>query len=115
MLEACGLRAIEVGLVSKMLICGSSILGVKQYTCSGGRCLHVKDLCNTCHCRACPSCSKKATDQRYLFQIPVNWCLALQACPFCAGLGRLKSQALQARRCVKVLQNGLVQYELAKS
>ncbi|SOS30894.1 Transposase for insertion sequence element IS801 (plasmid) [Pseudomonas syringae pv. avii] len=24
---------------------------------------NVKYLCNTCHCRACPSCGKKATDQ----------------------------------------------------
>ncbi len=63
LLEAGGLRAIEVESVSKMLACGTSILGVKHYTCGNECCPHVKYLCNTCHCRACPSCGKKATDQ----------------------------------------------------
>ncbi|MBF7144670.1 MULTISPECIES: IS91 family transposase [Pseudomonas] len=63
LLEAGGLRDIEVESVSKMLACGTSILGVKHYTCANERCPHVKYLCNTCHCRACPSCGKKATDQ----------------------------------------------------
>ncbi|RMU18774.1 transposase zinc-binding domain-containing protein, partial [Pseudomonas savastanoi] len=47
--------------VTKMLACGTSILGVKHYTCGNHSCPHVKYLCNTCHCRACPSCGKKAT------------------------------------------------------
>jgi hypothetical protein len=63
LLEVGGLRAIEVESVSKMLACGTSILGVKHYTCGNGHCPHVKYLCNTCRCRACPSCGKKATDQ----------------------------------------------------
>lgn len=46
-----------------MLACSTSILGVKHYTCANDHCHHVKYLCNTCHCRACPSCGKKATDQ----------------------------------------------------
>jgi len=54
----------EVESVSKMLVCSTSILGVKQYSCANERCHHIKYLCNTCHCRACPSCcGKKATDQ----------------------------------------------------
>ncbi|SOS30715.1 Transposase for insertion sequence element IS801 (plasmid) [Pseudomonas syringae pv. avii] len=63
LLEAGGLRQIEVESISKMLTCGTSILGVKHYTCGNEHCPHVKYLCNTCHCRACPSCGKKATDQ----------------------------------------------------
>ncbi|QDW03648.1 hypothetical protein FFH21_028765 (plasmid) [Pseudomonas sp. KBS0707] len=63
LLEEGGLRDIEVGAVSKMLACGTSILGVKHYTCGNDSCPHVKYLCNTCGCRACPSCGKKATDQ----------------------------------------------------
>ncbi|WP_235657606.1 MULTISPECIES: IS91 family transposase, partial [Pseudomonas syringae group] len=63
LLEAGGLRQIEVESISKMLACGTSILGVKHYTCGNEHCPHVKYLCNTCHCRACPSCGKKATDQ----------------------------------------------------
>lgn len=63
LLEAGGLRQIEVESISKMLACGTSILGVKHYTCANEHCPHVKYLCNTCHCRACPSCGKKATDQ----------------------------------------------------
>ena len=62
-LEAGGLRDIEVESISKMLACSTSILGVKHYTCSNDSCPHVKYLCNTCRCRACPSCGKKATDQ----------------------------------------------------
>ncbi|RMQ59964.1 Transposase, partial [Pseudomonas savastanoi pv. glycinea] len=63
LLEEGGLRDIEVESVTKMLACGTSILGVKHYTCGNHSCPHVKYLCNTCHCRACPSCGKKATDQ----------------------------------------------------
>jgi len=63
LLDAGGLRDIEVEAVTKMLACGTSILGVKQYTCSNDNCHHAKYLCNTCHCRACSSCGKKATDQ----------------------------------------------------
>ena len=63
LLDAGGLRDIEVEAVTKMLACGTSILGVKQYTCANDGCHHAKYLCNTCKCRACPSCGKKATDQ----------------------------------------------------
>ncbi|WP_370694659.1 transposase zinc-binding domain-containing protein [Pseudomonas sp. FP603] len=42
--------------MSKMLASGTSILGVKHCTCGDGHCPHVKYRCNTCHCRACPSC-----------------------------------------------------------
>ncbi|TPG83529.1 IS91 family transposase, partial [Pseudomonas caspiana] len=42
LLEVGGLRAIEVESVSKMLACGTSILGVKHYTCGNGHCPHVK-------------------------------------------------------------------------
>ena len=63
LLNAGGLRDIEVEAVTEMLACGTSILGVKQYTCANDGCPHAKYLCNTCKCRACPSCGKKATDQ----------------------------------------------------
>ncbi|KPY65158.1 transposase protein, partial [Pseudomonas savastanoi pv. savastanoi] len=63
LLEEGGLRNIEVESVTKMLACGTSILGVKHYTCGNHSCPHAKYLCNTCSCRACPSCGKKATDQ----------------------------------------------------
>ncbi|EPN84417.1 ISPsy3, transposase [Pseudomonas syringae pv. actinidiae ICMP 18801] len=60
LIEEGGLRDIEVESVTKMLACGTSILGVKHYTCGNDSCSHVKYLCNTCSCRACPSCGKKA-------------------------------------------------------
>ena len=63
LLDEGGLRDIEVESITKMLACGTSILGVKHYTCGNDSCPHVKYLCNTCGCRACPSCGKKATDQ----------------------------------------------------
>lgn len=63
LLEAGGLRDIEVESVTKMLACGTSIMGVKHYACANDDCYHVKYLPNTCHGRACPSCGKKATDQ----------------------------------------------------
>ncbi|WP_284142011.1 IS91 family transposase [Escherichia coli] len=57
-----GLRDIEVEAVTKMLACGTRILGVKEFGCDNPDCQHVKYLTNSCGSRACPSCGKKATD-----------------------------------------------------
>ncbi|MFC6478534.1 transposase zinc-binding domain-containing protein [Pseudomonas asuensis] len=48
--------------VNKMLTGGTSILGVKHYSCGNEHCSHIKDLCNTCHCRPVRPAAK-ATDQ----------------------------------------------------
>lgn len=61
-LDAGGLRDIEVEAVTKMLACGTRILGVKEFGCDNPDCQHVKYLTNSCGSRACPSCGKKATD-----------------------------------------------------
>ena len=61
-LDAGGLRDIEVEAVTKMLACGTRILGVKEFGCDNPDCHHVKYLTNSCGSRACPSCGKKATD-----------------------------------------------------
>ncbi|EPN00364.1 ISPsy3, transposase, partial [Pseudomonas syringae pv. actinidiae ICMP 19102] len=41
LIEEGGLRDIEVESVTKMLACGTSILGVKHYTCGNDSCPHV--------------------------------------------------------------------------
>ncbi|ELW0225340.1 IS91 family transposase, partial [Escherichia coli] len=61
-LDAGGLRDIEVEAVTKMLACGTRILGVKEYNCDKPECPHVRYVTNSCGSRACPSCGKKATD-----------------------------------------------------
>ncbi|ENT7525274.1 TPA: hypothetical protein IFZ43_005090 [Escherichia coli] len=61
-LDAGGLHDIEVEAVTKMLACGTRILGVKEFGCDNPDCHHVKYLTNSCGSRACPSCGKKATD-----------------------------------------------------
>ncbi|STH68587.1 putative IS1294 transposase [Escherichia coli] len=61
-LDAGGLRDIGVEAVTKMLACGTRILGVKEYNCDKPDCPHVRYVTNSCGSRACPSCGKKATD-----------------------------------------------------
>ncbi|EFZ0032964.1 transposase, partial [Shigella boydii] len=61
-LDASGLRDIEAEAVTKMLACGTRILGVKEYNCDKPECPHVRYVTNSCGSRACPSCGKKATD-----------------------------------------------------
>ncbi|WP_233456299.1 transposase zinc-binding domain-containing protein, partial [Enterobacter asburiae] len=61
-LDASGLRDIEVEAVTKMLVCSTRIIGVKEFGCDNASCTHVKFITNACHSRASPSCGKKATD-----------------------------------------------------
>lgn len=49
--------------VTKMLACGTLVMGSRTYTCSNGRYLHTKTLGNTCKSRACNSCGVKCTNQ----------------------------------------------------
>lgn len=53
-LDAGGLCDIEVEAVTKMLACGTRILGVKEFGCDNPDCHHVKYLTNSCGSRACP-------------------------------------------------------------
>ena len=41
-LDAGGLRDIEVEAITKMLACGTRILGVKEYNCDKPDCPHVR-------------------------------------------------------------------------
>ncbi|MEN5799412.1 transposase zinc-binding domain-containing protein, partial [Klebsiella pneumoniae] len=50
-LDAGGLRDIEVEAVTKMLACGTRILGVKEFGCDNPDCQHVKYLTNSCGSR----------------------------------------------------------------
>ncbi len=47
-LDAGGLRDIEVEAVTKMLACGTRILGVKEYNCDKPDCPHVRYVTNSC-------------------------------------------------------------------
>ncbi len=54
-LDAGGLRDIEVEAITKMLACGTRILGVKEYTCDKPDCPHIRYVTNSCGSRASPS------------------------------------------------------------
>ncbi|MEF4445139.1 transposase zinc-binding domain-containing protein, partial [Escherichia coli] len=43
--------SIEVEAVTKMLACGTRILGVKEFGCDNPDCQHVKYLTNSCGSR----------------------------------------------------------------
>ncbi len=53
-LDAGGLRDIEVEAVTKMLACGTRILGVKEYNCDKPECPHVRYVTLT-HVAAVPA------------------------------------------------------------
>ena len=54
-LDAGGLRDIGVEAVTKILACGTRILGVKEYNCDKPDCPHVRYVTNSYGSRACPS------------------------------------------------------------
>ena len=71
------LRSIEIEEISKMLCCGYSVLGGKEFECSNPECSHSKCIWFTCSSRSCPCCGKKATDQWIKTQIE-----RLPTCPW---------------------------------
>lgn len=62
LLETYPLRSIEVETITKMLACGTSLLGAREIACENPACSHRRLIFQSCKGRGCPSCGKKATD-----------------------------------------------------
>lgn len=62
LLETYPLRSIEVEVITKMLACGTSLLGAREVACENPECFHRRLIFQSCKGRGCPSCGKKATD-----------------------------------------------------
>ena len=56
------MREIEIEVVTKMLACGTTMMGFREYCCENENCTHQKLICFTCKGRGCRSCGKKLTD-----------------------------------------------------
>lgn len=56
------LRPVEVEVVTKMLACGTPLMGSKEFCCENSHCPHRRIIHQSCKGRGCPSCGKKATD-----------------------------------------------------
>lgn len=56
------LRPGEIEVVAKILACGTSLMGSREWRCSNLDCTHHRYVHQSCHGRDCPTCGKKATN-----------------------------------------------------
>ena len=56
------LRPVEIEVATKMLACGTPLMGSQEWCCSNPDCTHRRYIHQSCHGRGCPTCAKKATD-----------------------------------------------------
>ncbi|ARF52154.1 IS91 family transposase [Pantoea stewartii] len=61
-METYPLRDVEVEVVTKMLACGTPLMGSREFCCENGCCTHHRYVHQSCNGRGCPTCGKKATD-----------------------------------------------------
>ncbi|ETO41179.1 transposase zinc-binding domain-containing protein [Morganella sp. EGD-HP17] len=73
LLETCPLRETEVEVVTKMLACGTLLLGTREFHCDNPDCTHQRLIHQSCKGRGCPVCGKKATD---MWIANRRWCEA---------------------------------------
>lgn len=57
------LRPVEIQTITRILACGTSIMGYATFDCPNPHCTHKKRICFGCHSRFCNTCGKKGTDQ----------------------------------------------------
>lgn len=62
LLETYPLRETEIEVVTKMLACGTPLLGTRELHCDNPDCTHQRLIHQSCKGRGCPVCGKKATD-----------------------------------------------------
>lgn len=62
LLNTDSLRPVEVEVVTKMLACGSPLMGSRELRCENTGCSHRRLIHQSCKGRGCPTCGKKATD-----------------------------------------------------
>ncbi|MGX5057023.1 IS91 family transposase [Enterobacter asburiae] len=61
-METHQLRPVEIEVVTRMLACGTPLMGSQEWRCSNPDCTHRRYVHQSCHGRGCPTCAKKATD-----------------------------------------------------
>ncbi len=56
-------RPVVIESVTKIMACGTTLMGYTQWCCSSPDCCHTKKVCFRCKSRSCPHCGVKAGAQ----------------------------------------------------
>ncbi|HFX8030421.1 TPA: IS91-like element IS91 family transposase, partial [Escherichia coli] len=64
-------RPVVTESVTKIMACGTTLMGYTQWCCSSPDCCHTKKICFRCKSRSCPNCGVKAGAQwiQYLLSL----------------------------------------------
>ncbi len=64
-------RPVVIESVTKIMACGTTLIGYTQWCCSSPDCCHTKKVCFRCKSRSCPHCGVKAGAQwiQYLLSL----------------------------------------------
>ncbi|EHK6234348.1 transposase zinc-binding domain-containing protein, partial [Escherichia coli] len=64
-------RPVVIESVTKIMACGTTLMGYTQWCCSSPDCSHIKKVCFRCKSRSCPHCGVKAGAQwiQYLLSL----------------------------------------------
>lgn len=64
-------RQVVIESVTKIMACGTTLMGYTQWCCSSPDCCHTKKVCFRCKSRSCPHCGVKAGAQwiQYLLSL----------------------------------------------
>lgn len=64
-------RPVVIESVTKIMACGTTLMGYTQWCCSSPDCCHTKKVCFRCKSRSCPHCGVKAGAQwiQYLLSL----------------------------------------------
>ncbi|EKY9974588.1 IS91 family transposase, partial [Escherichia coli] len=64
-------RPVVIESVTKIMACGTTLMGYTQWCCSSPDCSHIKKICFRCKSRSCPHCGVKAGAQwiQYLLSL----------------------------------------------
>ncbi|HFD0124475.1 TPA: transposase zinc-binding domain-containing protein, partial [Escherichia coli] len=64
-------RPVVIESVTKIMVCGTTLMGYTQWCCSSTDCCHTKKVCFRCKSRSCPHCGVKAGAQwiQYLLSL----------------------------------------------
>ncbi|WP_244599836.1 transposase zinc-binding domain-containing protein, partial [Escherichia coli] len=63
-------RPVVIESVTKIMACGTTLMGYTQWCCSSPDCCYTKKVCFRCKSRSCPHCGVKVstTDEKWLFR-----------------------------------------------
>ncbi|MHB9191694.1 transposase zinc-binding domain-containing protein (plasmid) [Escherichia coli] len=52
-------RPVVIESVTKIMACGTTLMGYTQWCCSSPDCSHIKKVCFRCKSRSCPHCGSE--------------------------------------------------------